>query len=253
MYTNTDVGALASRRVAWLAAAFALIISVMLAGAALDLAEAKSIKGTKQADKLTGTKQADRISGKAGNDRMVGKAGADQLKGGGGKDRINSVDGAKDKKISGGPGVDKCTIDAVDRPVVRGCEKIKTVGGSGGGGSGSGGSGGSGSGGSGGSGSGGGSGGGGSDQDGLTIVSSQGTTCAAGSLLPCLFQITGTGADTLLGTVTGGQGVTVAVGAGVSVLNDDWTAVGAYSCTGNGFIRVEIGAEAVEVPVTCTA
>lgn len=238
MNTQIHVGPSASRCSRWLAVTIALAAGLLLAGISGDAAHAKSINGTKKADRLIGTKGSDRIGGKAGNDRIVGKAGADKLKGGGGRDRINGGDSTRDKRISGGPGKDVCRIDAVDKPIVRGCEKIKVVGAPGGG-SGGGGSGGS---------------GGGSDRGDLKVSLSQGTTCAAGAVLPpCLFLLTGTGADTLIGTVSGGGGVTVAVGAGVSVIGENWTATGAYSCTGNGFIRVEIGPEAVDVPITCTA
>jgi len=150
-------------------------------------------------------------------------------------------DGAKDKKISGGPGQDVCKIDDDDKAAVRGCEKVRTVGRpSGGGGSG-------GSGGSGGPG-----GGGGSGSGPLTVVSSEGLSCAGNPFPPCVFQITGTGADTLIGTVTGGGGVTVAAGAAVAVQGDEWTATGIYGCAGDGFLRVTIGPESIDVPVTCT-
>ena len=75
-----------------------------------------------------------------------------------------------------------------------------------------------------------------------------------GTLIPpCVFQIAGTGADAPLGTVSAGGGVSLLAGGSLALLGDDWTAIGGYSCTANGFIRVEIGSVAVEVPVTCTA
>ena len=110
--------------------ALAMSACVAVSGAALaNVAEAKTMNGTKKADKLKGTKKDDRINGRGGNDRINGKAGADKLKGGGGKDKINAVDGAADKKVSGGPGKDICKIDEADRKAVRSCEKVKVSGG----------------------------------------------------------------------------------------------------------------------------
>ena len=39
---------------------------------------------------------------------------------------------------------------------------------------------------------------------------------------------------------------------GSPVAEDDWTAGAAYTCTSDGFVRVEIGPETVDVPITCT-
>jgi hypothetical protein len=220
------------------------------------LAEAKQVNGTKKADKLKGSKKPDRINGRGGNDRIKGGKGADKLKGGAGKDKINAVDKAKDKKISGGPGKDVCKIDEADRKRVRGCEKVvvKGAGGAGGGTGGGNGGGGSGGDGSGGGNGGGGTGGGGAGETGaLTVVASEDLVCAPGGLPLCVFTLSGTGADALVGTVTGGGGVTAAVGAGATAVGEDWTAVGTYSCTSDGFLRVTIGSEIVDVPVTCSA
>jgi hypothetical protein len=85
------------------------------------------------------------------------------------------------------------------------------------------------------------------------VTDATGLSC--GSQLPtCLFQINGTGADSLLGSVTGGGGVSLAAGVGVSIEpNGDWTATGLYGCTDDGFLRVTIGGESVDVPITCTS
>jgi hypothetical protein len=54
--------------------------------------------------------------------------------------------------------------------------------------------------------------------------------------------------------VTGGGGVSLAAGVGVSIEpNGDWTATGLYGCTDDGFLRVTIGGESVDVPITCTS
>lgn len=239
-----------------LAVALAITACAAVSGASLAaVADAKQMNGTKKADKLTGTKKGDRINGRAGNDRINGRKGADKLKGGAGKDKINAVDGAKDKKVRGGPGKDVCKIDEVDRNAVRGCEKVKVSGTAAGGGGGGDGSGGGGGGTGGGSGSGGGSsGGGGSGQTGPLAVASGGElACAPGPVPLCPFTLSGTGADELIGIVTGGGGVTAAAGAAVTAEGENWTAGGSYSCTSDGFLRVTIGSEIVDVPVTCTA
>jgi hypothetical protein len=97
-------------------------------------------------------------------------------------------------------------------------------------------------------------GGGGGGQPGGGLVLTSGTGLGCGSALPtCVFQLNGTGADAAAGTVTGGGGVTLAAGAGVSVEPDgSWTAGGTYGCTDHGFLRVTIGNESVNVPITCT-
>jgi hypothetical protein len=229
-------------------------------------AQAKKFVGTKKADRMSGTAKADVFRGKGGNDKFTGRDGNDKMAGGTGKDKLvggtgkdkfaggggadvlMAKDGAADASVNGGKGKDLCVIDQADAPVVKGCEQVtsdpNTKPSSGGGGPGGGG----------GSGDGGGSGGGGGyggGSGGLVVNSSSGTTC--GSSLPtCLFQIEGTGAEEPVGLVTGGGGVTVAVGAAVSIEGPDWTAAGGYSCTADGFLRVTIGERSVDVPVDCT-
>jgi hypothetical protein len=213
-------------------------------------AEAKRLRGTSGPDKLKGTKKKDRITGKGGNDRLTGRKGKDKLgggggndfvkggkgkdkhKGGAGNDSLDAVDRRADKSVSGGPGNDTCRIDMADLAVSTGCETLDVVDGAPGGGGG---------------------GGGGGPGGGLAVTDATGLSC--GSQLPtCLFQIAGTGADSLLGTVTAGGGVSIAVGAGVSIQPDgSWNALGLYGCTGAGFLRVTIGSESVDVPITCTA
>jgi hypothetical protein len=39
----------------------------------------------------------------------------------------------------------------------------------------------------------------------------------------------------------------------VTISGSDWTAGGLYGCTADGFLRVTIGSEFVDVPVDCTA
>jgi hypothetical protein len=224
-----------------------LVALLVLVGSAP--AEAKRIKGTNGPDTIRGTKKKDKIKAKGGNDQVKGRKGKDKLAGGGGDDTLkggkgkdahkggsgndllDAVDRRADKKVAGGAGNNNCRIDMADLPVVSGCTKLQVVGGSGGGGPG---------------------GGGGGGQRGLTVTSGTGLGC--GSALPtCVFQLNGTGADAPVGTVTGGGGVTLAVGGGVSVESDgSWTAGGLYGCTDDGFLRVTIGSESVNVPIACT-
>ena len=83
------------------------------------------------------------------------------------------------------------------------------------------------------------------------MTSASGLTC--GSSLPtCQFEINGRSADATTGTVSGGGGVSIAAGAGVSITGDAWTAAGLYGCSADGFLRVTIGSESVRVPITCT-
>jgi RTX calcium-binding nonapeptide repeat (4 copies) len=215
-----------------------LVLVVEMSGAA-------KLSGTKQGEKITGTRGADRINGMSGNDRLKGKGGndslnggkgrdtvigdkgADKMSGGAGRDVIKAADGRKDKVINGGPGRNRCVIDtALELSVARHCGSIS------------------------GSGPGGGGGGGGAGAPGLVVENAEGLICAT-PLPICVFTISGTGADALLGTVTGGGGVT-AVGGSVAISGPDWDAAGLYGCTSDGFLRVSIGSEFVDVPVDCT-
>ena len=221
-------------------AATALILALGLA-AGTSLAATRH--GTRHGDKLTGTKGPDKISGKAGNDTLKGKGGndtlsggkgrdkviggpgVDRMMGGGGNDVINAADGKRDKTINGGPGTNKCVIDtAVELSIAKHCASIKSGAHSGAGGPGAG--------------------------HGLTVQNAQGLRC--GSQLPvCPFSLSGTGADGPVGTVSGGGGVT-GVGGSVTTSGSNWSAGGLYGCTSDGFLRVTIGSEQVDVPVDCT-
>jgi hypothetical protein len=179
-------------------------------------------------------------SGGAGVDRLHGGKGSDRLSGGGGNDTLNSVDKRKDALVSGGAGKNTCRIDSVDLPVVRGCAKIVTV-------------------------PCGGSGtttppgttppgttppGGGDTAGALTLGSATGLQC--GSQLPtCNYQLSGSGADSVLGTVSGGGGVTT-LGGSLTASGENWSALGLYGCTADGYLRVTIGSESLDVRVDCT-
>jgi hypothetical protein len=221
-------------------AASAAVIALAMALAVVPAAEAKRFKGSDGADTIVGTKKNDKIkalagddqvNGRKGKDKVRGQAGADTLKGGKGRDRlkggadadlIKAVDGKRDKQVNGGAGDDTCRIDQVDLKRVVSCETLEVVGG-----------------------------GGQTPADELPVTSATGLSCAQ-ELPLCPFQIDGTGADDLAGTVTGGGGVSLAVGAGVNVNPDgSWTAAGLYGCTDDGFLTVTIGAKSVDVPITC--
>ena len=120
------------------------------------IAEARVFTGSGKANRVKGTKKADTIrlrsgndsaNGRGGGDRIFGGAGRDaargrgrrqaarwrrgdrlhggkgrdRLSGGGGNDTLNSVDKRKDALVSGGAGKNTCRIDSVDLSVVRGC------------------------------------------------------------------------------------------------------------------------------------
>jgi hypothetical protein len=239
---------------------FAVIASLAaLVALSAGPAVAKRIAGSNGKDTIVGTKKADRINAKGGNDRVKGRAGGDRIKGSGGKDRLRggkggdrlqgsrgkdritgakgrdrisagrgadrlkAADGKKDRAVDGGAGNDLCTIDQVDLPKVENCEtaKVATLGQ-------------------------------GVASNELRVKSATGLTCD-NELPLCQFQIVGNGADALVGTVSGGGGVTLAAGAGVVVVDDDWTATGFYGCTADGFLKVSIGAKSVRLPVSCAA
>jgi hypothetical protein len=185
-------------------------------------------------DRLLGGAGADRLLGGPGADRLHGGNGRDRLSGGGGNDTLNSVDKRKDALVSGGAGKNTCRIDAVDLSVVRGCARIVTApsGGSAPGGTLPGGT------------------PGGDTTGGLTLASATGLLC--GSQLPtCSYTLNGAGADAVLGTVAGGGGVTT-LGGSLTTSGENWSALGLYGCTADGYLRVTIGSEQLDVPVDCT-
>jgi Ca2+-binding RTX toxin-like protein len=190
------------------------------------------IFGGKGRDRLHGNAGNDRIKGGAGKDRLAGGKKKDRLAGGGGNDVLNAADGRRDAAVNGGKGSDTCRIDAADLPVVKSCAKLKVVPGRGSGG--------------------GPGGGGGSGSGSLGLTSAEGLECAS-STPTCMFQLEGNGAESPVGTVTGGGGVAPALGGSVNVSGDEWTAAGTYGCTADGYLRVTIGEKHVDVPIDCTA
>jgi hypothetical protein len=183
------------------------------------------LAGSRGRDRLSGGNGADKLAGSKGKDRLNGAKGKDRLAGGRGADRLNAVDKRRDRKVDGGPGRDVCTIDQADLPLLESCERVKVKNGGGGGGGG----------------------------DGLEVTSASGLSCAQ-SLPLCNFQISGEGAESTIGTVSGGGGASTALGAGVSVSGDgSWQALGLYGCTDDGYLEVTIGSKSARVPITCTA
>ena len=224
------------------AVAVALSLCLITGGTAI----AEKVDGGKGGEKLTGTKQADTIKGKGGADTIKGKGGNDSLDGGGGSDTlvggkgadglrgdrgndtIESGDNKRDKKIAGSDGLDTCNIDTtLELSRVRSCETITNAKGFAGRGPGPG--------------------------SGLRLGIAEGLGCDP-SKASCGFNLQGDGADALGGDVTGVGGVTSVSGVALAVVppeNDDWVSTGSYRCTGAGAIRVTIGAESVDVPVSC--
>ena len=85
----------------------------------------------------------------------------------------------------------------------------------------------------------------------VQLVSATGLEC--GSALPlCPYTLNGTGAEGPIGTIEGGGGVT-SVGGSVATMGEDWNALGLMGCTGDGFLRVTIADERLDVAVDCTA
>ena len=86
--------------------------------------------------------------------------------------------------------------------------------------------------------------------DSLTLDSATGLQC--GSELPtCTYTMSGGGADALLGTVSGGGGVTT-LGGSLTTSGENWSALGLYGCNADGYLRVTIGSKQLDVPVDCT-
>jgi Ca2+-binding RTX toxin-like protein len=222
-------------------ALFAALVLLLWLAVAVGTSPASNLRGTQSGERIAGTQGADTIKGMAGNDKINGKkgndklnggkgrdtvigaAGTDKMAGGAGNDVIKAADGRRDKAIDGGSGKNRCVIDtALELSIARHCSSI--VGAPGGGGPGPGG--------------------------GLRLLNAQGLVCAS-SLPICPFTLSGDGANGTLGTVSGGGGVT-AVGGSVTITGSDWSAGGVYGCTDDGFLRVTIGSEFVDVPVDCT-
>ena len=180
-------------------------------------------------DRVNGGTGDDRLSGGSGVDRLTGGNGRDRLSGGAGHDLLDSADGRRDARVDGGPGYNRCSIDAEDLPVARRCSRVTIVPDAGRRRSGRGAA--------------------AAPPGTLTLSTARGLSCAS-SLPTCGFVMTGTGADALLGTVSGSGGAQLAAGA-VLGNGGEWTARGEYGCTSDGSIIVFLGEELLRVPVTC--
>lgn len=260
----------------------ALLISVVAVfGLALALAAgpavAKKITGSKRSERIVGTKKSDRIKGKGGNDLIKGKGGNDRLNGGrgsdkvvggkgndkvvggadgdtviggprvdrmkgkGGNDLLNAADGRRDSVIDGGSGTNQCIVDVVELSIVRNCGTVQAStpsgqapGGPGGGGGGP---------------------GAGQGLRALTVDVMCGPANPLTGEVGCSFHITGDGADevTVASPVEAGGGVTNVLGVANALSPPNWDALGGYTCTAPGFLRITIGSESVDVPVPCAA
>src|SRR5215211_7552382 len=249
----------------------AAIFCIALAVAAVP-AVATKYTGTNRSERIIGTTKADRINGKGGNDLIKGRGGNDTLNagkgsnkvlggkgndkliggplgdtllggagvdrhfGGAGNDLLKAADGRRDAAIDGGPGTNKCIVDTLELSIVRNCGSVQasTPGqrpGGGGGGAGPG------------------------PGQGLRVLSENVTCSPLPAVLGCSFLITGDGADEV--TVArpvevGGGGVTSVTGAANALILPDWNALGSYTCTAPGSLRVTIGSESVDVQVHCS-
>jgi len=213
-------------------------------------ASGKTISGSKRADKLAGTSGPDKIKGRGGNDKLKGKGGSDRLSGGKGRDRVSggsgsdrirggpgndtliAADGAADRTINGGGGRNLCVLDIpLDLPVAHNCSTIQA--GSAGGG--------------------GGGGGNGTSSNQLRVETAQGLVCLP--LAGCVFLLSGEGADSLLGNVTGGGSVNSLLNVAVNIVTGTWVATGTYTCSatgGPGYLVVTIGTKSTpQIPVSC--
>jgi Ca2+-binding RTX toxin-like protein len=226
----------------------AIAIAVIGAGALLAgvaVAQGTKLVGTKAGNLIVGSKGPDRLVGKgggdllkglAGNDRLSGGQGRDLLTGGAGVDRLfagpardglKAADGKADRLVNGGGGKNVCVIDIpADLPVTRNCGTIRTDPAPGGAPA---------------------------DPNLLQVTSAQGLTCLP--LVGCVFTITGTGADALVGTVSFGGAIGSLTATAVNdVVLATWLATGTYTCgaAGTGWLVVTMGAKSTpQIPVQC--
>jgi Ca2+-binding RTX toxin-like protein len=226
----------------------AIAIAVIGAGALLTgvaVAQGTKLVGTKAGNLIVGSKGPDRLLGKgggdllkglAGNDRLSGGQGRDLLTGGAGVDRlfagpardgIKAADGKADRLVNGGGGKNVCVIDIpADLPVTRNCGTIRTDPAPGDDPA---------------------------DPNLLQVTSAQGLTCLP--LAGCVFTITGTGADALVGTVSFGGAIGSLTATAVNdVVLATWLATGTYTCgaAGTGWLVVTMGAKSTpQIPVQC--
>lgn len=235
----------------------ALAVACLALEAASASASAETLVGSKANELLAGTHAGDRLKGKGGNDLLKGRAGNDLLLGGPGQDTLiggpgrdklvggpgNDIvvasDGRADRLVNGGGGTNTCVIDIpADLSSTVNCGTLQAgpVSGLTGGGGGGGG------------------GGGQPGAEGLQVTSAQGLTCLG--ILGCVFTITGKGADSLVGNVTAGGGVTSVVNVAVNaVVTGTWLATGTYFCGApgaSGYLVVTIGTKSTpHIPVQC--
>lgn len=78
---------------------------------------------TGSADDLEGTEENDVLIGDGKENHLLGRGGADSLYGRGGDDLLEAKDGTADRRLSGGRGQDRATLDPQDRRAARGIER----------------------------------------------------------------------------------------------------------------------------------
>jgi Ca2+-binding RTX toxin-like protein len=202
------------------------------------IAEARVFTGSSKANRVKGTKKADTIRLRSGNDSAYGRGGGDRIFGGAGRDRL--LGGAGADRLQGGKGRDRLsggggndTLNFVDK------RKDALV-----------------------------SGGAGKnscriDPIDLSVVRgcSKIVTVPSGGSGPGATPPGGggTAGALTLGGATGlqcgsqlpGGGVTT-LGGSLTTSGEDWSALGLYGCTADGYLRVTIGSKQLDVPVDCT-
>lgn len=230
-------GASHRRRIAPIVVVAGLAFAMTIGGGQ---AIAMKMSGSKRGETITGTKGADKIKGKGGNDKLKGAGGNDTLSGGKGRDRIvggkgadrnlggagadvlKAADGRRDRAINGGPGSDRCIVDtARELSIVRDCETVRAGPGTAAGPNGP-----------------------------LTLVSATGIVCNT-PLPSCAFALNVSGLDGQVATVTAGAGI-VGLDADVTIIGTDGILTGNYGCIADGFLRVTVGTQIIDVPIDCT-
>jgi hypothetical protein len=237
VHKNKRSGASHRRRISPIVMVAGLTLAMTIGGGQ---AIAMKLSGSKKGETITGTKGADKITGKGGNDKLKGAGGNDAVSGGKGRDRIvggkgadrhlggagadvlKAVDGRRDRAINGGPGTDRCIVDtARELSIVRGCETVSAGPAAAAGPSGL-----------------------------LTLISATGIVCNA-PLPNCAFTLNVSGLDQLVARVTASAGI-VGLYADVTILGTDGILTGSYGCIADGFLRVTVGTQIIDVPVDCT-
>lgn len=182
-------------------------------------------------DNLRGDAGSDWLSGGDDGDSLNGGEGADRVMGSAGDDFLEGRDAARDIRVHGGPGRDRCRVDTADLAIVASCEVIEAGAppppppGRGGGGS-----------------------GGGAQFVAFTLSSATGTECTQGTT--CEMTLTGKGAKNGSVAVEPGDRIVGQFSADVKA-DGTWAVTGEYGCFENSQVTLRSGDEQIIVSVTC--